>query len=226
MSTSRVRVSVDQKSLNQINKELSKMAKELRGPAMNKALKNGSSDLAKTARQTAKAKVPKSKPIHKSIQDVKGKYSSKTRPYRVIQHRDRAYDTERIYANYKAKRKTNWSKIGHLVLQGVGRGTLIAGTSVRRARWGRSRILASDWETGEPIYQRKSTTGKHFIVRGADGRAHPIKRINHGGMAPTPYFDIAAKQGFDKAKAKYEAEALRVVGQYREAFIRAGFRNT
>lgn len=221
----RVSVSLDKKALEEVTKALRGIQKDMRGSAMQKALKKGSDHLKKTAQQKAQSMVSNSKTIRKSIQDVKGKYATKERPYRVIQHRDKAYDTERIYSTYRAKRKTNWSKIGHLVLQGVGHGTLLAGQSIRHATAGRSRIKLYTAQ-GNPNYRRRSTTGKHFVVTGADGRPHPIQVIRHGGTPATPYFDTAAKIGFDKASKMYKDGAMEVFGNYREKFIARGFRNT
>lgn len=219
-----IRVKLDEKGAKAIQKALGEMKQNLRGPAMLKALNRGSAVLAREARTQAARDVPKSRTIAKSIENRKGKYSKPYRPYKVIQHKNKQLDTDRIYAGYRIKHQTNWSKIGHLVAGGAAAGTRIAGTSIRQKRTGRNRdkVFRGD---GSPEWTRQTDTGTAFVVVGASGRPHPIKRIRHPGTGTKDYFGDTITAAGKEAQRKFMDDALDVITNTRERFIFKGYTN-
>lgn len=222
---SRIRITLDDAALKRLEDALAELQAKTRGPAFLKALGKGSAEIAREARQQAKSAVPKSATIGKSIENVKGKYSKPTRPYKVIQHKDKTFETRRIYESYGARHSTNWFKIGHLVAGGADAGTRIAGTSIRAMRAGRDRIKIFRTD-GTPAYTRQTDTGKAFIVQGPNGLPHPIKRVRHPGSDAYKYFDKAHTAAGARAIQKFKDDALDVLRNSRERFIQNGFRNT
>lgn len=224
MGRAKFTVTLDDAALKKLEDALAEMHQKIRGQAMLKALGKGSTELAKEARKKAKAAYVKSPNIHKSIENKKGKYSTKTRPYKVIQHKDKLFDTRRIYESYSARHKTNFWKIAHFLTQPTAASTRIAGQSVRQMRSGRKRRLVFR-TNGEPAWQRAHDTGKAFVVTGADGRPHPIKRVRHPGTDGRGYFDDAVRSAGDAAFKKYKEDVFDVLKNSKERFIQQGFRN-
>jgi len=184
-----VKVGVDKRAEKELIALLQGLAPKMRRRAINKALKRSTKDLV-TATKMDAASMVESATVARSIQNVVGKYSRKGAPYVVIQHRNKLYDSMRVIHGIRMRTSTNWSKIGHLVNQGVAGGLRTAGTSIRQVRAGRKFKVVRN-EYGAASYQRKSTTGKHFIVLGSRGQIHPVKKINHPGATSSPYFDTA-----------------------------------
>lgn len=183
------KVSVDKAAEKELLALLKGMEPKMRRKAINKALKRSTKDLVKATKMDA-AQMVKSASIARSIQNVAGKYSKKTSPYVVIQHRNKLYDTQRVVYGVRIRKQTNWFKIGHLVNQGTGGGNLVAGRSIRVTRHSRKFKVWRN-EHGGVAMQKRSTTGKHFIVLGSRGQIHPIKKIDHPGAEGSPYFDTA-----------------------------------
>lgn len=183
------KVSLDQKAMDELLAALKGLEPKMRRKAIDKALKRSTADLVKATKMDA-AQMVKSASVARAIQNVAGKYSKKHSPYRVIQHRNKLYDTSRVVHGIKMRTQTNWSKIGHLVNQGAKGGIRTAGVSIREHRTGRKHRVQRN-EFGNPSYVRKGTPGRHFIVLGSRGQIHPIKKINHPGTDGSPYFDTA-----------------------------------
>ena len=181
---------VDERALNALKKELETIPEKFRGQAIIRGLKTSMNPTLKAARSIAPTLV-NSPTIGKSFQVVTGKYVKKTRPYVVLQHRDKQFNTRRQNEGYSARHITNWAKIGHLSAMGTKPGVREAGKTVRKRTVGKERLKVFD-ASGAQQTRTYKTQGKYYVVS-TQGKVHPVRKINHPGTRPTRIFDRAAK---------------------------------
>lgn len=182
---------VDDRALKALTEQLDAIPEKFRGQAIIRGLKASMQPTLRAARSIGPTLV-NSPTIKRSFQVVTGKHVKKTRPYVVLQHRDKHFNTTRRNEGYSAKHITNWSKIGHLSALGTKAGIRTAGKSVRKKTVGKEKLKVFD-ASGKQETRNVKTKGRNFVVS-SGGKVFPVKQVRHPGNRATRVFDKAARQ--------------------------------
>lgn len=219
MSRGLVRFDIDDAALDELNRILGTIPGRFRGKAAMTALKKSGKPLLDAVKEVAAREV-NSKSLPKSFAWYNGKHARKAGdPYIVLLNRNKKYPHRRNNDGFSTIGETNWKNVAHLVFQGTNAGPRRAGTSVRQERAGRDRIKLFKM-SGEPAYVRRPTTGRYFIVTGADGRTHPLKTIAHPGTKPGRIFEKAVGKGARPATDKFAEFARDEVARIRTKLLK------
>lgn len=214
-----VRATIPAADIKALNEALLQLPGRFRGKAAMKAFKRSGQPLLQAVKAVAAREV-NSKSLPQSFAIYNGKHSRKGDPYVVLMNKKKNYPHRRnVRGAFSSIGQTNWFNIGHLVYQGTSAGPRRAGTSVRQERAGRNRMKLFK-TTGQPAYERKSTTGRYFIVVSAQGIVHPLKTISHRGTSPTRIFEKALNQGARPATDKFAEYARDEVARIRTKILR------
>lgn len=193
MTSIRATVQRDQQAERKLRQLLRELPAQFRGKPIVQAQKQATRPAKVAALRIIRAKLNTTSVSGHTLSITEGRYSKKLRPYVVLQAQDKAKPARRLREKYSSLTKTNWYKIEHIVSQGSDGGTRRAGTSVRKATAGRTRIAVFESDGTRAIVKR-ATQGRYFIVQSKGGDLHPIKQIKHPGTEGTDYYGTAYAQ--------------------------------
>jgi hypothetical protein len=214
MSSIKAKVQRDAKAERQLRRMLRDLAPQFRGKPIIQAQKAALKPAKDAAARLVRSNLNTTSFNGYSLSIIEGKHSKKLRPYVVLQAQDKAKPARRLREKYSSLTKTNWYKIEHLVSQGTDGGVRRAGTSVRKATFGRLRIARFN-ESGEREYIRKPTQGRYFIVQSKGGDLHPVKQIKHPGTEGTDYYGHAYLQTKNLMERRFLAEVLAKIQKHK-----------
>jgi hypothetical protein len=214
MSKIKVDVKVDKRAERKLLKALKGLPLELRGKPIIAAQKAAVKPAAQKAYTLAKNDLNTTSLTTRSVQTITGKYVKKTRPYVVVQFKDKGVKARRERESYSSTTTTNWFKISHLVMQGTKRGLRMAGRRTRAAQAGRKRVKITDSAGNSSYTQLSATSGRFFLVQGPKG-LHPIKKIQHPGSGAGRYFDRAMVSTKAQMRANFAGTISDKIEQYK-----------